>query len=492
MQRFEHSEKENSVLVLIKGMQMNKINKRLILVLTIVLSVFIGCLLEAQGSIKQEIFEKRRKKLMEKMDGGIAVFSGAGNMSDFFYLTGLHDEDAAVLLIPEEEERYIIFIRPSSPVRELWSGKHPGLKEAETVFGADKAYPINEFDKLFPRYLRGKSKVYVSFRDKELYDEIIPMIRSPYGSEPVQVLDPSSYIHEMRLIKDAEEIRLMKKAADITCDALIEVMKAVQPSMFEYEAEAIIEFIFRTNGAQGPGFPSIVGSGPNSTILHYDANDRQMQDGDLLLMDVGAEYGHYKSDVTRTIPVNGKFSKEHKEIYEIVLQAQKEAIKIAAPGVGIHEINARGVEVIKEGLLKLRLITDKDSDWQHRAWLMYYISHWVGLDVHDVGGRGSSDGVGRKLEPGMVFTVEPGIYIREETLKNLPAMLGRSTVDKEELDDFIDKVRPAVQKYANIGIRIEDDVLVTENGYEILSSRAPKEIDAIEKLMKKKSYLRRN
>lgn len=478
--------------MLIKGMQMNKINKRLILVLTIVLSVFFGCLLEAQGSIKQEIFEKRRQKLMDKMNGGIAVFSGAGNMSDFYYLTGLYDEDAAVLLIPEEEERYIIFIRPSSPVRELWSGKHPGLKEAEAVFGADKAYPISEFEKILMRYLRGKSKVYLSLNDEELNEKIIPMLRYPSGSEPKQVIDPRSYIHEMRLVKDSEEIRLMKKAADITADALIEVMKAVQPGMFEYEAEAIIEFIFRTNGAQGPGFPSIVGSGPNATILHYEDNDRQMQDGDLLLMDVGAEYGYYKSDVTRTIPVNGKFSKEQKEIYEIVLQAQKEAIEIAAPGVGIHEINARGVEVIKEGLLKLGLITDKDSDWQHRAWLMYYISHWVGLDVHDVGGRGSSDGVGRKFEPGMVFTVEPGLYIREETLKNLPAMLGRSTVDKEELDDFIEKVRPAVQKYANIGIRIEDDVLVTEDGYEILSSRAPKEIDAIEKLMKKKSYLRRN
>jgi Xaa-Pro aminopeptidase len=198
----------------------------------------------------------------------------------------------------------------------------------------------------------------VSFRDKELYDEIIPMIRSPQGSEPVKVLDPRSYIHEMRLIKDAEEIRLMKRAADITCEALIEVMKAVEPGMFEYQAQAVLEYIFRSSGGQGPGFPSIVGSGLNSTILHYDANERQMQDGDLLLMDVGAEYGHYKSDVTRTIPVNGKFNKEQKEIYEIVLQAQKEAIKIASPGVGIYEINDRGVEVIKEGLFKLGLITD--------------------------------------------------------------------------------------------------------------------------------------
>lgn len=470
---------------------MNIFNKKTFLVVFLVFSVLLWWPLGAQN-IKHDIFEKRRQTLMEKMEGGIAVFSGAGNLSDFYYLTGLYDETAVIFIIPGADEKYIMFIRPSSPVRELWSGKHPGLEEAKAVFGADKAYPINDFDKLFSRYLRGKSKVYVSFRDKELYDEIIPMIRSPYGSEPVQVLDPSSYIHEMRLIKDAEEIRLMRKAADITCDALIEVMKAVQPGMFEYEAEAIIEFIFRTNGAQGPGFPSIVGSGPNSTILHYDANERLMQDGDLLLMDVGAEYGHYKSDVTRTIPVNGKFSKEQEEIYEVVLQAQKEAIKIAAPGVGIYAINDRGVDVIKEGLFKLGLITDINSTWQHRAWLMYNISHWVGLDVHDVGGRGPADEKGWKFKPGMVFTVEPGLYIREETLENLQAMLGRTEVKKEELDDFISKVSPAVQKYANIGIRIEDDVLVTENGYEILSSRAPKEIDAIEKLMKKKSYLRRN
>jgi len=266
-------------------------------------------------------------------------------------------------------------------------------------------------------------------------------------------------------------------------------MKAVEPGMFEYEVEAIIEYIFRKSGAERPGFPSIVGSGPNSTILHYEDNNRQTQDGDLLLMDVGAEYSHYTADVTRTIPVNGRFSAKQKEIYEVVLHAQKEAIKIAAPGVGIYEINNRGVEVIKEGLYRLGLITDKGSQWQHRAWLMYNISHWVGLDVHDVGGRGPDDGKGRRFEPGMVFTVEPGLYIREETLEYLPVMLGRSGATKEELEAFVNAVRPAVRKYANIGIRIEDDILVTESGHEILSSKVPKEIDAIEKLMKKKSYL---
>jgi Xaa-Pro aminopeptidase len=467
---------------------MKKYSVRLLLVLLIIFSVFVLGSLDAED-FNKEIFKKRRQQLMEQMDGGIAVLRSAGNMSDFYYLTGLYDQNAIILIIPEEKEKYIMFIQRASPMRELWSGKHPGLEEAKTVFGADNAYPINEFDKSLFRYLRGKSKVYVSFRDKELYEKLLPLIRSPYGNEPVPVVDPRPYIHEMRLIKDTEEIRLMRKAAEITSDSLVEVMKAVNPGMFEYEVEAIIEYIFRKNGAQGPGFPSIVGSGLNSTILHYEDNNRQTQDGDLLLMDVGAEYGHYTADVTRTIPVNGRFSSKQKEIYKIVLQAQKEAIKIAAPGVGIYEINNRGVEVIKEGLLRLGLITDKKSKWQHRAWLMYNISHWVGLDVHDVGGRGPADGKGRKLEPGMVFTVEPGLYIREETLENLPMMLGRGGTKKEDLEAFINAVRPAVQKYANIGIRIEDDILITESGHEILSSKAPKEIDAIEKLMRKKSYL---
>lgn len=470
---------------------MKRLRIRHLLTAFIIFFVFILIPLDAEDYNK-EIFQNRRQKLMEKMEGGIAVLRSAGNMSDFYYLTGLFQQNAAILLIPEGKEKYIIFIQPTSARSELWSGKRPGLEEAEKVYGADRSYPINEFDGTLPRYLRGQPKVFVSFRDKELYDKIIPMIRNPFGTDPIQVLDPRPYIHEMRLIKDSEEIKLMRKAAEITSDSLIEVMKAVSPGMFEYEVEAIIEYIFRKSGAYGPGFSSIVGSGANSTMLHYEDNNRQTQDGDLLLMDIGADYGHYTADVTRTIPVNGTFSPKQKEIYEIVLKAQKEAIKIAMPGTGISEINTRGVDVIKEGLHRLGLITDKSSTWQHRAWLMYNISHWVGLDVHDVGGRGPNDGKGRRLEPGMVFTVEPGIYIREETLKSLPEMFGRFGPKKEELEDFIKAVKPAVQKYVNIGVRIEDDVLITQTGHEILSAKAPKDIDAIEKLMKKKSSLNRS
>jgi Xaa-Pro aminopeptidase len=266
-------------------------------------------------------------------------------------------------------------------------------------------------------------------------------------------------------------------------------MKAAEPGMYEYEIEAIIEYIFRKNGSQRPGFPSIVGSGPNSTILHYDANKHQTQDGDLIVMDVGAEYDHYTADVTRTIPVNGKFNKEQKEIYEIVLEAQQQAIDKIAPGVGIYEVHYRAVEVIKDGLYRLGLITDKESRWQYRIWLMYNTNHWLGLDVHDVGSRGRDDGKGRRLEPGMVFTVEPGIYIGEHSLDSLLKTTRRSKARKEDVAAFLEKVKPVVEKYMNIGVRIEDDVLVTEDGHENLSSKAPTTVKEIEKWMKKKSYL---
>jgi len=470
---------------------MKKYSANILIVFFIISSFSLGNSLEAQTKNK-EIFAKRRQILMEKMDGGLAVFKSEENNSDFYYLTGFDEPEAAFILIPDAKEKYILFVHPKSPARTVWTGELYGVDGAVKIFGADKAYPLDKFDQVLRRYLRGKSSVYCSFENRWLIEKLIPMLSYPFSNRPKQVIDPREYIHEMRLIKSPEEIELMRKAINITCDALIEAIKAVEPGMYEYDIEAIIEYVYRIQGSPKPGFPSIIGSGPNSTILHYEENNRKTQNGDLVLMDVGAEYGFYTADVTRTIPVNGKFSKKQREVYEVVLEAQEQAINFTAPGVGLYEIHNRGVEVIKEGLYRLGLITDKESNWQHRVWLMYNINHWLGLDVHDVGGRGLSDGKGRRLKPGMIFTVEPGIYIREDSLDFLSERLGRFAPGKEELTEFVNKVGPAVQKYANIGIRIEDDVLVTKDGFEVLSVKAPKSINEIEKLMKKKSYLNKD
>jgi Xaa-Pro aminopeptidase len=440
--------------------------------------------------VKSPVYAQRRARLMEKMQEGIAIFKNTARNKDFYYLTGCDEPSAVFLLIPGDEEKFILFVRPYSAEREIWSGKQFTLEETKKIYGADQVYPMDQFERILFQNLRGKSKVFYSLNDEELNQRILPVFQRSRGNFPGKIVNPLPYVHEMRLIKGPEEISLLRKAIDITCDALSEVYRAVQPGMYEYEIQAIIEYIYRKNGAT-VGFSSIVGSGPNATMLHYNKNDRQTQDGDLLLMDVGAAYGKYTADVTRTIPVSGTFSKRQKEVYEIVLDAQKQAIAVANPGVGIHKINQKGVEVIKDGLFRLGLITDKKSDWQHRISLMYYISHWIGLNVHDVGGQGPDDGVGRKLEPGMVLTVEPGIYIRKESFDHLEEMLGRDAPEEKELEDFLEAVKPAVEKYAGIGIRIEDDILITEAGREVLSKKIPKEMDEIEKLMKKDSYLHR-
>jgi Xaa-Pro aminopeptidase len=293
----------------------------------------------------------------------------------------------------------------------------------------------------------------------------------------------------MRLFKFPEEIALIQKAVDITCEAHHLAALETKPGKYEYEIEAIIEYTFRRNGASGPAFSSIVGSGPNSTVLHYEKNSRLMQEGDLLVIDIGAKYGNYAADVTRTLPVSGNFNKEQKEIYGLVLKAQIEAVEMVKPGIGIDDIHNHAIEIIKEGLYELGLITDKKSPWQIRVWLMYKISHWLGLHVHDVGDYRRTKSSSRNLEPGMVFTIEPGIYIREKTLDHLPEMMGKM-VSSEKIEEFIRKVRPVVKKYDNIGVRIEDDVLVIENGYVNLSEKAPKRIDEIEDLMRKEERKR--
>jgi Xaa-Pro aminopeptidase len=474
---------------------MNKENKRNWYVLQpwiflILLAFFTTFFTYGGQNSNEKVYAQRRAKLMEKMQQGIAVFKNAGRDldNDFYYLTGCEEQGAACLLIPEAQHKFILFVRPYSSVREIWSGKQYTLEETKKIYGADLVYPVDQFERVLLENLRGKSKLYYSLNDEPLNARILALFQRPVGNLSLNVVNPLPMVHEMRLKKGPEEIRLLRKAVDITCDALNEVYKAVRPGMFEYEIQAIIEYFYRKNGA-AVGFPSIIGSGHNATMLHYNKNNRQTREGDLLLMDVGAAYGHYTADVTRTIPVSGSFSQRQREVYEVVLDAQKQAIAVAHPGVGIHKINQKAVEVINEGLFRLGLITDRNSDWQHRVSLMYYISHWIGLAVHDVGGRGPDDGIGRRLETGMVFTVEPGIYIRKEMYDHLEEMLGRNAPEKEELEIFLEAVMPAVEKYAGIGIRIEDDVLVTESGCEVLSRKVPKEIEEIEELMKKDSYL---
>ncbi len=450
-------------------------------------------------TLNKDIFNQRRQKLMEQMDGGIAIFKNTKivyrngdteypyrSNSDFYYLTGFDYPEAAFIILPNEDKKFIMFVQPESPFTLLWKGDIHGVDEITDVYGADTTFAIDQFDDVMRGYLRGKDRIYFNIKDKELYDKIHSLL---YAS-PKEMIDINQYVHEMRIFKDAEEIKLLRKAIDITCDGLAEVMKAAEPDMYEYELDAILDYVFRKSGSPRKGFPSIVASGPNSTVFHYDKNDRQIKSGDIIVMDVGAEYGYYTADVTRTLPISGKFTKEQKELYEIALQAQLATIEMMAPGNKCFEGFQRAEEVIKEGLYRLGLITDKNSTWQYKAYYFPYISHGLGLDVHDVGDYGGFREGGRKLEPGMVLTIEPGLYVGENMI-DVFRLNARRSVAEDEIEGFLQQVKPAIEKYKNIGIRIEDDVLITEQGNEVLSAKAPKTVTEIENLMAKRSYLNR-
>jgi len=460
-----------------------------ILNLTIVFMMIMSTIppLSAQ-TLDKALFARHREALMKEMDGGILVFQNSDRNKNFFYLTGFQESRAAFVLLPDEEEKYIMFVQSYDPANKSRTGVLSGIEGAKEHFNADDAFPFDQFERKLRSYLRGKKKIYCDFNNKELYEKLLQMTRFSPGVMMKTMIDPTNFIHEMRLIKSPEEIEIMQKAIDITADAHIEVMRAAEPGMYEYELQAIIEYIYRKNGSPRNGFPCIVGSGPNSVVLHYGENNRKTQSGDMVVMDIGAEYGEYTADITRTIPINGKFTKAQREIYQAVLDANKAAIAMVAPGVGYQEVMNAGTEKVKEGLFRLGLITDMESLWQYRVWLTHGIGHWLGLVVHDVGDYRRQDEKGRVLEPGMVFTMEPGIYIQDDILDNLKDMRMIRASD-EEIDTFVEKVKPVAAQYTHIGVRIEDDVLVTPDGYKVLSQKAPKEIRDVEKMMAKKSYL---
>lgn len=387
--------------------------------------------------------------------------------SDFYYLTGFDEPESIAVIAPSREEKYTLFVRPRDPEREIWDGRRAGVEGAKSEHGADAAYTFAEFEEKLQEILNGAEKLYYRIgAERELDEKIIHQIRRMRAmgrkgiSAPTTIVDPASLIHEMRLIKSEEEIELMQRAADIASEAHREAMKNARPGMKEYEVEALIEYTFRRNGASAPAYTSIVGGGANATVLHYINNDAELNAGELLLVDAGAEYKGYASDITRTFPIAGRFSQAQRDIYNLVLEAQTACIEMTRPGATIDEIHNRSVEILTEGMVRLGLLQGDTKklieEEKYKQFYMHRLGHFLGLDVHDVGRYYSKDG-SRRLEPGMVMTVEPGLYIAANT-ENIP------------------------DKYRGIGVRIEDDVLVTQNGPRILTAKAPKQVEEIEEL----------
>ncbi len=444
----------------------------------------------------QAFYKDRRERLMRSMEGGIAIFPGMVTQQDglvnenqakyFYYLTGCENSGAWLVLDPAGRYPSILVMRP--PFRMIspsWTGEMPGFKEAREMYAVDTVISSRDLDGLLGRLCGSSDRIWFNVSNKWLYHKMGDHIP---GRGNVKILNAQSLIDEMRVIKDRHEIDMTRRATHITCLAHVEAMKFTEPGVWENEVEAVIGYTFRSRGAEGPGFGSIIGSGPRSTILHYESNNQQAKDGDMMVMDIGAMVSHYTSDVTRTIPVNGKFSDDQLIIYNLVLKAQKAAIAEYYPGNGLEMAHHAATRIILGGLYELGLLTDTASGWQRDLYILYENSHYVGLDIHDVGDMGRENYEGRKLEPGMIITIEPGIYFHPDMLENLENQFGQK-VEAEDLRAFTDQVRPAFERFKNIGVRIEDIVLITENGCDILSIDAPREPDEIESLMKKKSVL---
>jgi len=426
-------------------------------------------------------YARRRQDLMRQIGDGIAVIPSApistrnGDVhyryradSDFFYLTGFNEPEAVAVLAPGRKGgEFLMFCRERDAAQEMWDGDRAGLDGAVSHFKADDAFPIEDMEDILPNLLENRSKVYCNLGrypdfDKELLNWVNDTrTRKRSGiTVPGELVDLGYFLHESRLIKRAPELKIMRKAAAISAEAHRRAMVQCKPGLFEYEIEAELEYAFRKGGAQYPAYPSIVAAGANACVLHYIQNSDRLRKGDLLLIDAGAEIDCYCADITRTFPVSGKFSGRQRAIYDIVLEAQLAAIDRVKPGADFNAPHEAAVRTIAAGLKDLKLLKGSlDSIIErgnYRKFFVHRTSHWLGMDVHDVG-EYRVNGAWRMLEPGMVLTIEPGIYI--------PAKPGYP------------------KEWHGIGIRIEDDVLVTRNAPEVLTDEAPKALDAIEALM---------
>ena len=431
-------------------------------------------------------YQQRRRSVMAAIGQGTAIFGSAPTAvmhndvdypfrqnSDFFYLTGFNEPDAIAILAPHHEDhQFVLFVRPKDKEKETWSGYRTGVELAKEKYGAQEVYPIEELAEKLPQYVENANRLYYHFGDDRRLDQHIlalwQRILTKYpkrGRGPVAIEDGRLLIQQFRRIKSASELAQMRKAVAISAKAHNHAMAIARPGRYEYEIQAEMEHIFRLEGALGPAYPSIVASGANACILHYVENNRQMQTEDLLLIDAGCSYRYYNADITRTFPVGAGFNSEQRILYELVLEAQLKAIEAVQPGRPFNDFHDAATRVITWGLVELGLLQGSVDtlieEKKHKAFFMHGTGHFLGLDVHDSGTLRNPDKTWQPFTPGNVVTVEPGIYIAP---------------NYEPAEDQPD----VEQRWRGIGIRIEDDVLVTQTGNEVLTGAVPKSLEAME------------
>lgn len=428
-------------------------------------------------------YQQRRQAVMNAIGQGTAIFCSAPTAvmhndvdylfrqdSDFFYLTGFNEPDAVAVLSPtHDEHKFVLFVRPKDPEKETWSGYRTGVEAAKERYGADKVYPIEELSKELTQYVAKADRLYYHFGHHSAFNSRIVRLwqhllgkMTKKGTGPVAIEDSKLLMQQFRRVKSPFELEKIRRAIAISAEAHNTVREMVRPGIYEYEVQAALENIFRREGGMGPAYPSIVATGQNACILHYIENNQQLQDGDLLLIDAGCAYEYYNADITRTLPVGTNTSEEQRLLYDLTLKAQLAAIEQVKPGTPFNAFHDAATRTITEGLIELGLLigeVDKlIEEKKHKAFFMHGTGHFLGLDVHDSGLLRNPDQTWKPFAPGNIVTVEPGIYIPP---------------NYKPAED-----QPNVHaRWRGIGIRIEDDVLVTETGHEVLTSAVPKAFD---------------
>lgn len=426
-----------------------------------------------------DVYQKRRTELFNELKSGVVIIPSYSEKllsddthykyrshSDVVYFSGFPEPNTTVVIENNDEKLlYHLFVPKKDKLKETWDGKRFGVEGAIKIFGADTAYPLEKLEEKLTEILKKHEVVYFLDGVNTAIDATVGKsistarnAKDRSGTGPVNIINPQYIFHKLRVVKSKEEIEVCKKSAKLSADAMSKAIGITKPGLYEYQIDAVLDYEFRKHGSQRAAYPTIVGGGVNGTILHYITNNDQLKDGDLVLVDAGAQYQDYCTDITRTWPINGKFSDAQKHIYELVLKTQKECIRMLGPGVIFADVNKRSTEILTEGLISFGLlqgtVEENVKENKFRRFYMHGLGHWLGIDVHDTSKYRSDK---EKLVEGNYLTIEPGIYIPNE-------------------DDIN-------EKYRGIAVRIEDDVLITQDGCEVLTSDVVKEIDEIENLV---------